>query len=223
MKSISVLLLLLFCLVIFAMTAVVAQAQVQSWDNRIEFSVENNPNNAWTYGYLDKEGNFTEYNSSFSLGDGIVGWAMNDDPDSSGNITVNTSSKMVEKFGIVWEPNQMCLHPGLFGCKAVLRWTSPVSGSVSINISVAGKSKHGAPANIEIKHKSESVANGAVKGFAGSGTSKCGRFGDMPEISFSPTFSVNKGDTVDIVVSGTKTGVTGHIAVNAVISAGGKG
>ncbi|MCE5323070.1 hypothetical protein LLG46_07120 [bacterium] len=217
MRSICVLLLLLFCAVILSMTTIVVQAQTQSWDDRSDFSLDKNPNGVWTYGYLDKDGCFAPYNSIFNLGDGIVGWAMNDDPDFAGNVTINTSAKTVEKFGIVWEPGQICLHPGLFGCKVVFRWTSPVSGTISLNANIAGQSKHGAPANVEIKYKDESVTEAVVEGFAGVGEYKSGRFGDEPEQDFSSAIYVNKGETIDIVVSDTQIGVVGHIAINAAI------
>ncbi|MCE5324051.1 hypothetical protein LLG46_12150 [bacterium] len=206
--------------IIIATTAISVYAQSKStWDNQSEFALDKNPNGAWVYGCLDKENQFVPYDSTFDLGDGIIGWCMNDDPDSSGNITINISDKTVVKHGVSWEPGQICLHPGLFGCKAVLRWTSPVTASLNMRIGIGAKSKNGAPTNIEILQRGNRLSQTAMCGFAGISRNKSGRFGANPEISYQPSVLVKKGDTVDIVVSDTGKSVTGHVALSLSIFA----
>jgi hypothetical protein len=217
MRCLNVSIYLFMVLIFFTATITVHGQSLTQWDNRTEFALDRNPSGVWTYGYYDKDGRFALYNATFDLGDGIIGWCMNDDPDSCGNITINTSGKTVVKHGIAWEPWQVCLHPGLFGCKAVLRWTSPASTLVILNISVAGKSEHGAPDNIEVLYNGKSLANKVISGFVGAGTDKLGRFGTMPEWSNSPVVQVETGESIDIVVSSTEACISSHVETTVMI------
>ncbi len=205
-----------------AVVLTVATTPVRSqtlWDCSRDFSLEKNPNGPWTYGYLDKEGKFTAYDGTFEPTEGIVGWCAENDPDLGGNVTVNVTDRPIEAFGIVWEPGQICLHPGLLGNKVALRWTSPATGRLDLSIGLDDRSVFGLPAEVKVLCKGNAVASNVMNGFAGRGAEKGGRCGDTPELGLGRTLAVDRGDTFDIIVASTDERATGHIALDFVVEA----
>ena len=71
--------LLLFAAFIISASAMVVTADVLQ-QVRADF-LSANPNNGWKYGYVDKDGSFVAYNSTFDDGKGIAGWALDYCPE----------------------------------------------------------------------------------------------------------------------------------------------
>ena len=67
------------------------------------------------------------------------------------------------------EPGQLCIHPGCFGAKAVIRWTAPKAGMVALGAFVSGQSMHGIPAYVEVLHNGRIAEADTLDGFAGRG------------------------------------------------------
>ncbi|MFL5330346.1 MAG: hypothetical protein ACJ8C4_15705 [Gemmataceae bacterium] len=126
------------CIVLLA-AAGSAPAQVFSGNN--SFSITNgNPNGLWSYGYrgIATGTGFNFLNVTSSSGP-IVTWSL------SNNIPVvshNTDQVNPYDSGTAtWAPNEMIMHPGSSPSTeyALLRFISPINGTVQITAMLAGR------------------------------------------------------------------------------------
>ena len=128
-------LLLLGCAAAFVWSFAASSAFGQTWDVTSQFSSTVNPNGAWSYGWeapttagasdsLPVAGSFT---LDVSQAPTLPQWIANASqfPDVWLNNTGSTEHSVA--------PGQVSLHPDNSGDASVVRWTSPVSGEVSIS------------------------------------------------------------------------------------------
>lgn len=115
------------------------------YDATADFSTTSNPNGVWSFHYSDDEerdGAYELFSATGSLGggagEGSVVW--HSEPGMSPKrpfAGVNTTGLGVTS----WENGELGLHPGVSGNQsgqglAVLNWTSPFSGTVSVDYSL---------------------------------------------------------------------------------------
>lgn len=183
-------------------------AAAQKWDFKSEFSLENNPNGDWSYGFIDKEGRFRLFNATFTDGKSIAGWALEGNPSAAGDITINLTDNQVDSYCTVWEVGQALIHPPLDGGIAAVRWTSPVDAEIRIDAKLTAQA-YSTVANVRlIGNRSYTIDNRSLDGFTGKGSKAAGRTGATPEISRSIVLRVNKGDTLDLGISTSADGLS---------------
>lgn len=190
---------ILALVVIAASLAVPAMAEI--WDFKSQFSLKNNPNGDWSYGYIDKEGQFRLFNSTFTDGKSISGWALEGNPGAAGDITVNLKPEALDAYCTVWEVGQVLIHPPLGGGIAIVRWTSPVDGEIKIETNLTAQA-YSTVADVKlVGNHHYLLEKKSLDGFKGKGEKSAGRRGTSPEQTGSIVVSVVKGDTIDIGVS----------------------
>ncbi len=94
-----------------------------TWDVTADFSLSSNPNGVWSYGWSDGTLHLYDTASGQWYDSGHHGG------DYTPTIWKNVSSSMA--YGVL--PGEVSLHPGSSGEWSVARWTSPISGTVTIN------------------------------------------------------------------------------------------
>ncbi len=72
-------------------------------------------------------GRWDQHNGSLA---GIEAWQNEARVDPC--INRNGTTHVVRGLGITWEPGQLALHPGAQGEYAVVRWTSPLEGTIEL-------------------------------------------------------------------------------------------
>lgn len=178
-----------------------APAWSQTWgESRVQF-VAANPNGDWTFGFINEEGTFVPFNTTFKVGESVAGWCLDSCPGILGHVTVNFSPQAVEDFGVRWEPCQLCVSPWIQGKGVVIRWTSPSATSVRIEATASGRSVIGGKAALRVLRDKSQIFNNSIDGFAGRGQDHEGRRGQQPETSCAVETTVTKGSTVDFVVA----------------------
>jgi hypothetical protein len=171
----------LILLPIFILTATVVYAA--TWDVQNDFSGTSNPAGAWSYGWESAPGQaFTLYNAPIIGWEGSTVWhdsnitAWDNTPGVWKNIGQDPTNNV--------QPGEVSLHPGQpAGQYSVVRWTSPVAGTISI----AGKFGAG--------------DSGMMSYYIYDGTTSLlkvqNSYADAP---FSFTESVSIGSTIDFLI-----------------------
>ena len=104
-----------------------------NWDLAADFSIVNNPNDAWSFGCTDTLGGLTLF-PWHGYYDGVPHWStalgesngfLYSEPCIWKN-TKTTSRQMVL-------PGEVCLHPSDGNRMAMVRWTSPIDGEISLS------------------------------------------------------------------------------------------
>lgn len=103
----------------------------QTPDIKSQF-LASNPNGDWEYGFLDEDGDFIPYNTTFDDGQGIAGWCLNNTPGPEGDITINYTDKPIDRYGIHWEAGEVSIHTPAHGNGFVLQWTATDSATMSV-------------------------------------------------------------------------------------------
>jgi hypothetical protein len=181
MKSKMIFLMVTFLVII---TAPLAFAAI--WDVQNDFSITNNPTGAWSYGWESAPGGtFNLYTHVAVIGtyDGTApAWY-----DTTNQYGWNTPSVWQNTTtGVVWfhpGPSPIDVYPSSTGKYSVIRWTSPVSGTIAIN------GMFGAGDTYLMSYF---IYNGTTSFFEVHGT-----FSDAP---FSLTESISIGDTIDFMI-----------------------
>ncbi|MBC8126669.1 MAG: hypothetical protein H8M99_05930 [Gloeobacteraceae cyanobacterium ES-bin-144] len=177
---------------ILATVAILAQFYTtKSFAASVQFSDTSNPNGPWRYGFEP-----TALGSGFILFDtgapyianAIDAW-QSSVPGALPNITHNRtgSTYNFSSQGIVWEPDEISLHPGEQGQFAVLRFVSPAGGAYDVAASFFGIDQQGASTDVHVLVNGVSVFAGAVSGY-------------RTPTSFSTTLSLAQNDTLDFAV-----------------------
>lgn len=189
-------------LVLIAITAALAMPAVaDGWDFKSQFSLKGNPNGDWSYGYIDKEGQFKLFSSTFTDGKSIAGWALEGNPSAAGDITVNLSDKQLDAYCTVWETGQVLIHPPLGGGITIVRWTSPVDAEIRIDTNLTAQA-YSTVADVKlVGNYNYLLEKKSIEGFKGKGEKSTGRTGKSPEGNGSIVVNVAKGDTIDIGIS----------------------
>jgi len=208
--------------VVVTLIASAAPVLSQSWNSTVQMSLAANPSGDWSYGFIEKDGRFHLYNSTFDDGNGIKGWVMNANPDIAGNILVNISGSPIDRYGVRWEIGQVAVQPGLGGQKPVLRWTAPANVIVQIAATFSSQC-YSTAAKIAVLKNAAVLDESAVDGFVGSGVAAEGQKGAFPARVYSSAIAVIKGETIDFAVDNDgpwKLNQTGIVANISVVTAG---
>ena len=243
--------------------ASVSVAKEQVWELAADFSLDKNPDGAWTFGWQEKPGGEVDpydllwgtQKDAPTKGFFAPGWfgpvrawcatradtnemltrlpppgefpypdhwveanfsgeevkrqaaGLPSYPDPSGYVSKNTSPDGFSSWGYLWERGMVLLMPpGGHGAdaKAVVRWTSPVTGEVIVKSRFRGQRMQGDSgmrADVHVVHNSTSRFDGYINGFAGRAALNNDDFmGKVPEQEWSAILSVTQGDTIDFTV-----------------------
>jgi hypothetical protein len=154
-----------------------------------DFSIANNPNGVWSYGYEAKIGSaFVLYKANKVVrAPGLDAWtdsSLGTDP-----CVIHNRTNSPITFTTVTEPaNALSFHPGSGGQFGIIRWTAPADGSYQIKVTFTGFDFNGpTTTDVHVLHNSAAIFNGIVSAY------KSGP-------SFDGNISTLKGDTIDFVV-----------------------
>ncbi len=105
-----------------------AGAAATSWDATADFSITNgNPNGVWSYGYYPN--GTTSFTLFWHAGTGYAGSPLwnNSNDDQPPVVWKNIGSP---QWGV--QTGELSLHPGPSNEHTVVRWTSPINGTINI-------------------------------------------------------------------------------------------
>ena len=217
--------LLIAAYLLCAATAAMAQ---DSATPKSQFLSHNPNGDGWVSGFLDDGGNFVAYNSTFKLDDDLVGWCYNGMPGIFGCAVVNFSDKVIEKYGVSWEPGLVTVGTGM-GCKGVvIRWSAPSAGAMKVSGKVKSAVPSGGKTSIQLFLNGKMLDDDEIAGpdFSEkpSDTEEAPVTAQEPISSSHDTSSdvaVSKGNNLDWVF--TRIGEIGgnHISVDLSVEASG--
>jgi hypothetical protein len=130
-----------------------------------DFSITNNPNGVWSYGYSSSLGAaFTQYSSNITSYQtfGIDGWLTRISYDPY--LLYNDTSKTITNQYSVYQPGQLILQSGQGGQYSIVRWTAPFSGQFSIAATFSGLSRLGDSSDVHILLDGVSIFASNVNG-----------------------------------------------------------
>ncbi len=116
-------------------------SNAQHYDPSADFSIANNPNGVWSYGWQSTLGSiFNLYSEVLPNGHDLADfplWHLNNNPplivkNATGNIVVPPNTT------ITYQVEQLALHPGSAGQYSTLRWTAPSTGSYFLAAAFSG-------------------------------------------------------------------------------------
>ena len=99
-----------------------------TWDVTTQYSVSSNPNGAWSYGWE------STLNGSLDLYDAVRAadqWYASSHHSGDWTPTVWQNDLGYADWGVL--PGQISLHPGWDNSFSVVRWTSPISGTIDVS------------------------------------------------------------------------------------------
>jgi hypothetical protein len=161
------------------------------YDPAADFSASNNPNGVWSYGWTQTLASAFNMDTNFQNGSGLIFWVG---PFPFGGnefmpyVAHNgTASTINYQGGLQYLPGQLGLHPGPGGEYAVIRFTAPLTTTISVAGAYAViPSQSAATTDVHILHNNVSVFSGAL--------------GPASSAPFSLQRSVLAGDTIDFAV-----------------------
>lgn len=104
-----------------------------TYDVANDFSATANPNGVWSCGYSTALGSAFILDSVGQLRGNIDQWAGGIADDGNPAVYHNGTGAPDSSFGVPFETNQVCEHPGPNGEYAIVRWTAPSSGVWTID------------------------------------------------------------------------------------------
>jgi len=172
----------------------------QSFNAVQDFSLNSNPNGAWSYGYTPTRGGaltlFTDKSTVFPRLNcpGFNAWYAANLPLQLPSVIKNvTGATQPCTAGIVQPADVLNLHPGSRGENSVVRWTAPASGQLTIQGKFTAVDSI-ATTDVAVLLNSNTVLfSGDING-AGS------------SLPFSLTQTVKAGDRIDFSVGFGKNG-----------------
>ena len=98
----------------------------KGWNLVAEFKPTKNPNGAWSYGWAPKGaiGSFKRYSEFSKSSSGIPIMS------TPGKSCLGLNTRKVVEYGVA--PGELSLHGGEKGDLAIVRWTSPIHGTVKV-------------------------------------------------------------------------------------------
>ena len=182
---------------------------------KAEFLSGNPNSDGWEVGFLDDDGNFVAYNSTFDDGRGIAGWAYNSAPGPEGAITINYTDNPIDAYGVHWEPGQVCALSPLHGQGVVMRWTALESTDVQVDTDLTCQMLAASP-KIEIKVDGKQLIAESIQS-ADNSVSTAGLSGKKPngphKFIRSAKTAIKKGNKVDLIISPAGDGPTYHMSI----------
>lgn len=107
----------------------VLPTQATVYNPTTEFTLANNPNGVWTYGWMPTD--FSSFNPFLNAMDGPIfdqWYTAGMSGDQTPTVTLNASSGYLHQVA----PGQLTIHPGPAQEAAVLRFTAPTSGQYDV-------------------------------------------------------------------------------------------
>ncbi|HLV80790.1 MAG TPA: hypothetical protein VKT32_10930 [Chthonomonadaceae bacterium] len=165
--------------------------KAQTYDAASQFSITQNPNGVWSYGWEPSTGaTFTLYNTTATDSEGIERWWDAGHVDNGVPVFgKNSSSSAVSEQTWTVPAGALGTNPGVNGENNVIRWTAPVAGTVAVNGFFIGYDYVG-PTSTDV----HVLYNSATHLFDGNINSY-----NQP-LNFSMTLAINAGDTIDLNV-----------------------
>ncbi len=177
------------------------------WNFADDFSTTQNPNGAWSYGWVSSlGGSMGLYNQINRLSTGVPEWRYGtDDALPHGMLCKNITGAVVPDnySSQYWEAGMAGLHPGSGGDIATARWTASSTVLVTVSAVFSGLSwaGGGTTTDVHVLRNGVSLFDGTVDGFVGrAAQGYSDAFGPSPTQSFSTTMTVTAGDTLDFCV-----------------------
>jgi predicted RNA binding protein YcfA (HicA-like mRNA interferase family) len=163
----------------------------KSGDVGADFSSTNNPNGVWSYGWaLNLRSPFVLLGNP-RVREGLDCWCGNRAPDGNPGVYHNaTGSPIILGSTTRFESGKFALHPGPAGEYALVRWTAPETGNISIASVFTGLDFAGpTTTDVHILYNNQSIFDNFVEGF-----------GDDSAVRFDTNLAVLQGDTIDFAV-----------------------
>jgi large repetitive protein len=161
------------------------------YNGAADFSATDNPNGAWQYGWAPSLGSAFQRDAVQRSIDGLDFWQGNPAGDVHGNPSVShngTGAPITLGETTLFQPGQLAFHPGPGGEYAVVRWTAPAAGVISVGATFTGLAfTVPTTTDVHVLHNGSVLFNGAVTAF-GAGP------------SFNATRTILAGDTIDFAV-----------------------
>lgn len=178
------------------LTVFASRLTAQTYDASVQFSTASNPNGVWRYGFepstlgLD----FTLFNTNrpFTFMESstpIDTWYSSAVPFLPGIYHNGTGTDFL--FGaphnILWETNEISLHPGSGGQFAVLRFVAPAADTYEVTASFRGIDFEAGGTDVHVLTNNVSIFDQQVTGY-------------HAPVLFSTTLRLATSDTVDFAV-----------------------
>lgn len=175
------------------------------WSVVGDWAITSNPNGQWTYGYspTGASSDFAAFNASTNTGISTSWYPNNVGPNTGPVIWQNTAS--YTQYGVT--SGQVSLQAGPNGEYAVVRWTSPIAGTITIN-GAFGAGDSGSAAYFIYLSNVQSGTWTTVNIFSQSPTSN--------SASFNLTETVSQGTMIDFMVG--QCYIDGNTPLDATIS-----
>jgi len=166
-----------------------------AFDAAADFSIAQNPNGPWSYGYsLQLGGPLIPYtDSGIVSGTPFEYWQY--DPAGVGGPSIHRNSSG-ETATYIWptsyhlySPGQLSFHPGPAGEFSIIRFTTPQTGDYDVTAAFVGIDNVGVTSDVHILHNSSPVFSGDVQGFLSPITGP-----------INNTLLLQSGDNIDFVV-----------------------
>ena len=112
-------------------------------------------------GYF-QDGSFVEYNTPFSVCEGVIGWCLDKCPGPEGDVTLNITGAPIKHNGFTWLPGVLYANPG-FGSNGVairFRPTKPQAVNCVGNFAVKPSSMD--TATVRITKNTTALSNAAM-------------------------------------------------------------
>jgi hypothetical protein len=161
------------------------------YDAAADFSATDNPNGAWSYGWSSTLGSAFVLDTETRVRDAIDHWVSNQEGTfNEPFVAHNGMDQVIQSLTFIYQPGELGFHPGMDGQYAVVRWTAPDDGVISIATAFTGLDYVGpTTTDVHILHNGSAFFDGIVNGFGpGSGP------------TFTGNMTVTAGDTIDFAV-----------------------
>jgi hypothetical protein len=164
--------------------------KIPTADVAADFSINSNPNGVWSYGWSLTLGSSLILSTSPRVRDGVNQWAGDLAEDGNPAEYHNgTAGVILLGGGARFEPGEFGMHPGPHGEYAVVRYTAPAGGTVSIISAFSGQDTTGTSSDAHVLLNGLSLLDGFVEG---NGTRSI--------VAFDRTLKIQQGDTIDFAV-----------------------
>ena len=163
------------------------------YDAAGDFSPTNNPNGAWSYGWVSATNldfmMYTITDTPYSLKEWTGPFPRDPNLFTVPCVLLNDSDTPVAAANNTFQAHRLTAHPGPNNERSVVRWTSPASGPVDITSAFEGRSVYPTTTDASVYHNGNQVFIGGVNGY-----------GAASRVSFATNLIVAAGDTLDFIV-----------------------
>ncbi|MDZ4851880.1 MAG: putative Ig domain-containing protein [Pirellulaceae bacterium] len=181
-----------------------------------DFSIDANPNSAWSYGYSQTRGSQFQLSTIKGAVSNLDYWSgTTGGPHIIHNLTGSTIPG-----GITYPPDALNLDPSFDGRNSVLRFNVPATGSYRLVGRFQGIDLTlGTTTDVAIQQNSQTILSGNINGFFTSIATTPGAI-----LNYDLQVTANQGDTIDFSVGqGTGGSLYDSTGVSAMITGKGTG